>query len=309
MLKTILNARTLFFGVFITFALLFPFPIIYDQLVDEPVSNLLHFPIGFLGVYLLSRIVIKDSTGNRVFIPSSFLGVFMLLLACTVEFLQEITGRSASFEDIHITFWGILCGIAFVELYAYKSEHKIIHRILFGVSILIGGLVSIVPIFLGYALFEEREQHYPVLLQPQTKLPRLLVPVEFTALEPNPNENCSVKVYTKRDQWGGFELPVGDKDWSSYNTLKITLKNESTDTLDLLVRIDDSGDSLEKDLRFGNTWHIEPETVQEIKIPVDEIKSSVAGKDFNLQEVHRIVLASNQEGRDSIFCIFRIELE
>ncbi len=288
------------------FSLLFPFPVLIDELVDEPITNLLHFPIGFLGVYFLSIFFLKLS----IPLATPFIGALVLILACLIELLQELTGRSASFTDIHITFWGIITGIAYTELKIHKPTLRKRYLSLLLSGLTIGALITIPPIFIGYNLYKERETLYPVLLSPDSKLSNLVRPVEYTYLNRNPTLDCSVEVHTETGYWGGLELTAGNKDWSTFNELSISLTNNSEHELQILIRIDDSGDTTEVDSRYGEIFTLKAnEKNKNILIPTTHIKNSVPRKNFNLEQIHRILLATDETQKNSTFCISRIELK
>jgi hypothetical protein len=285
--------------------LLIPFPNFIDELIMEPLTNIFHLPIGFTGVLLIHYFLNADGAK----IPSPFSGAFTLLCAGLIEILQEFVGRSASFEDIFITFWGILAGIATIELLSDKTEKKRPYFILLSISTLIGLLVSIPPIFSGYALYNMRESYYPVLLQASTGLPKLCIPVEYTQLSINPQPDCAIRISSIPDQWSGFELPVGYKNWEHFNSIEIEVSNLSDKETTFLVRIDDSEDSTEIDMRFQISFSLTQNEKKTFSILIEEIPPSVTGKKFNLQEIERLLLVMNESQIDRELCVSSISLK
>lgn len=299
------TSRIVLSSFIIIFSLLYPFPNIIDKLIDKPLTDLLHFPIGFFGVVIISMLANK----KNIPISTPFIGSFILIFACLTEFIQEFSGRSASLTDIHITFWGILSGIAYSEIYLGNTILKMRYYLLLFFSFLIGMLVSVPPILFGFKLYNERENYYPVLLAPNTNLAKLLIPVEFTYLETSPDKDCTVKVHTHPDNWSGAELHTANKDWSIFENLEINLSNTSEAQIEILIRIDDSDDSSEVNLRFGKSFSINSNETKNIIIPIKEITESVKGKDFNLKSVNRILIVNNQKLENLTFCINKIELK
>jgi len=290
-----------FLALFILLILLIPFPDPFDKIIMEPLANLFHLPIGFFACYILHRYL----TMSGIIIHPTFTGAFTLSLALTVEILQELVGRSASIQDIFITFWGVLAAIFFLEDSSNLKKKYLLSLL----SLALGLLVSITPIFYAYALYKEREEWYPILLAVDTNLDQLIRPTGEIYIKDPKEPQYVFEMESKSSEWSGIELPIGDKDWSAFSELRIRTKNTGKNDIILLIRIDDSGDASEVDLRFGKLFDLKANETIDISIPILEISDSVKGKAFNINSIRRIVISMKGDNKRRELCIGKINLE
>ncbi|HMO18272.1 MAG TPA: hypothetical protein PKA63_13270 [Oligoflexia bacterium] len=295
-----------FIAIIIAFGLLFPFPKWADPLISEPISNLLHLPIGFVGTIIILEFFGKNNDKFRIQPPVA--GALALSLSLLFEVLQQATGRNGSFIDVFISFWGILAAVFWFDR---SPKLKIWHWKVFipvFLSLVIGLIISIPPIFAGFKLYQERELMFPVLLAQNSSLAALTSPIENSDARLQNKGECIIEIKSTAGKWSGIELEAGDKDWSSYKILSVYLENFSTDGLLILLRIDDSGDSSESHSRFGKFIHLESFEKKNVLIPVSKIISEVKGRIFNINEVRRIVIASDKDQSERKYCVGEIRL-
>lgn len=289
-----------FFGLFILLILLIPFPDPLDKIIMEPLANFCHLPIGFFACYILHRYL----TICGIIIHPTFTAAFTLSLALTVEILQELVGRSASIQDLFITFWGVLAAIFLLE----ESSNRKMKYLLSFLSLMLGLLVSIPPIFYAYALYKEREELYPILLAVNTNLDRLIKTTGEAYIKNSNDSQCVFEIESKSSEWSGIELPIGDKDWSIFSELRLSTKNTGENDIKLLIRIDDSGNASEVDLRFGKLFELKPNEKTDISIPIFKISDSVKGKAFDIHSIRRLIISMEGDEKVREICIGKILL-
>jgi len=296
----------LLLAISVSFSLLIPFPKWGDGLIVQPFSDFLHLFVGFIGTVIIINIFGKRS--GRFIIHPPLAGALALALSLLFEVLQGLTGRSGTFIDLFISFWGILAAVFWLDAPIVNGKRKVKFMLISGVFFAIGLLVSIPPIIFGYETYKLRERLFPVILNTNSGLRALIFPIENSNLQVPDNPLCAVKIKSEADTWSGIDIPTGDKDWSGFEALSIYIENGSNEDLRLLLRIDDSGDVSESNLRFGQFIDLVAYEKKTIIVPISSMKDQVEDRVFNLKEIRRIIISSVKEQEAREFCVGEMRL-
>ncbi len=296
------------------FLFLFPFPSGGNKFLWKHVFDAGHFAMFFLlcvGIYLWLR---QQATPAKEIIRSLF---FSTLVAASIEIIQPLTGRSASFVDLLNGFLGALTASYLLAVFERVGLRYTIPRALL-LGILVQAVV-LIPSYQAWRALEIRDQHFPQLGyfdKPQSlsvwrsmnsknnptpaKTRLVLLPGEH----PSP----ALWVSSFQDTWSGVYYDGGAQDWSAYRFLVFETFNPQDEALEISLRVDDTEDCQKYANRFNRTIRIAPgHDVQ--RLDLDDIRRGPESRELNLREIRFLYVFRNKDAKSTQFALNDVRLE
>lgn len=296
------------------FVFLFPFPSGGNKFLWKHVFDAGHFALFFalsVGTYFWFR-QFRDfpSAVSR----SLFLSIFV---AAAIEIIQPLTGRSGSWVDLLNGSLGALSASYSIVLLERLGIKRALPPTLLLAALL--QLLVLTPTYHAWVALEVRDQHFPQLGYFQT--PSSLAvwrsmnsknnPTPATrVLAPRPGSSKAplLWVRTFSNTWSGVYYDGGAQDWSNYDSLLIRSYNPQDESLELSLRIDDTGNCSKYADRFNRTFQIEPGE-NSIRISLEEIKNGPEARTLNLEEIRFLYIFRDKKAASSQFALEDIRLE
>lgn len=224
-------------------------------------------------------------------------GAVSMGLMVLIEVLQSFVGRTASFEDIQISLFGIVVALSGVVVW-----HTMDSRILKGGHLLFTLLIVLwvaQPAWHEWRAVWLRDQQFPLLGSFEDPLERRLwkgsgvahgVPTRLSRSKHGVTEGkYSLQVETVHDAWSGTIFSAGRQDWRGYGHLVIELYNPST-PFNLSVRVDDAAiTSPDYSERYNGRYRITAGR-NTLSIPLARIARGPKTRELDLGRIRRVVL-------------------
>jgi hypothetical protein len=302
-LKTAIRRRLLFVafvGIVMAFGLLFPFPV-GGRLWSE-VFNLAHAP-AFGGILILiaaqldPALIRTGSPKQRVvtMTPSRILILaLMLMIAGTGgELMQTFAGRHSSISDILANTLGLVAGG--IWLIAQQLQTKIRSAFRFGAVFLIAA-VSANPA-LNMLDCIQQINSFPQLAS--FERPRELSSwyaqnaIMVRSTDWSVEGSHSMKLTMEPLEFSGTGMNWLEGDWSRFRELRFSIFNPSENMVPLILRIEDHAHELsdfEPSDRFQQVIELAPKAVQEIRIPLEELRQAPQSREMEVTSIRQIEL-------------------
>ncbi|MBL8818796.1 MAG: hypothetical protein JNL58_22395 [Planctomyces sp.] len=307
-LQTAIRRRLLFVafvGTVMAFGLLFPFPV-GGRLWSE-VFNLAHAP-AFCGILILiaaqldpavirKTVIRKEPPKQRIatMTPSRILILaLMLMIAGTGgELMQTFAGRHSSISDILANTLGLVAGG--IWLVAQNLQTRIRSAVRFGAVFLIAA-VSANPA-LNILDCIQQINSFPQLAS--FERPRELSSwyaqnaIMVRSTDWSVDGSHSMKLTMEPLEFSGTGMNWLEGDWSRFRELRFSIFNPSENMVPLILRIEDHAHELsdfEPSDRFQQVIELAPKAVQEIQIPIDELRQAPQSREMDVTSIRQIEL-------------------
>jgi hypothetical protein len=215
-----------------------------------------------------------------------------LVLAVSTEALQPLTGRDAAWNDLMNDASGAVAALCVsVALHARRARPQGI--LLWFAAILLAS-ISTWPLVWSLMAYQHRAAVAPMLLDLNTSRGRYFLQRNAARIE-SLNANAWLISPTGGD-WPGLGVIEVLPDWRDYKTLVIDLTNPGTTPLQLLVRIDDHGQSENYSDRFNGRFSVAPGQRFQWRMPLATLRTSSNQRAIELGRMRRIYLFQRGNG-------------
>ena len=228
--------------------------------------------------------------------------VITLLLGVSIELMQHITARTPEYGDVLRDFTGSLIALVFISpkprLRSVSAGNAL------RISVLVLLLIQLWP--LTRSLVDEAfaRHQFPVLSDLETPFEidrwagNAILSVQTMPLI---SRGKLLKLSLSTDKYSGAALNYFDSDWTSFNTLKISLYNPDSGSLRITCRIHDlqhADGNEEYEDRFNHSYLL-TQGWNHIEIDLNEVKESPANRrmDMSLIRVLGLFVTSLQAPR------------
>lgn len=282
----------------------------------SPRAYRLAWDLGHLGVFFVWTIaaLIASTAFAKLSLHKQLLVALpaILALGVSVEWMQGILGRSFALSDILNNLLGGGTAIVF----ASPSRSSITRRGLRAVQAVVLVLVLWQLSPLARVLIDDviAIQQFPVLSDFET-------PFEVTRWHSRSrieidrqlsrHGKASLKVPLVTTKYSGAELQHFPSDWRSYEMLRVSIYNASSDPLRLTFSIYDRqhitngqpySDRFNTTLIFTQGWH-------DVEIPIREIESGPKGRYLDLRQVSAVRIVAVSLKNPRVMYIDNVRLE
>jgi len=285
------------------------------------IYNLGHIPLfGLFAVLVLE--ISRASLGRFLVAPLAHYGIALgatVVVSVATELLQlNMPGRQAEFQDALHNIIGGLCFLALracLDTALWQPDGSRMRRwVAVGASLTL--LVSFWPLAnLGWHYgmraaafpvlvdFDSRWQR-PFLSSPRAGLDKMKAPAGWTQRK---NQKI-VAIKFMAAPWPGVSMHEPYPDWSGFNTLRFDVYSELSKPVDLILRIDDISHNNQHRDRFNRTFSVQP-GLNQIAVPLSDIRNAPSGRDLDLQEITQMILFSRRPEEPFTLYLSEIWLE
>ncbi len=284
----------------------------YNEFASE-VLNTAHLPA--FAIFTLSLFSnIPKHFGNRRYLIALTISV---VLAVAIEWIQARIGREASWEDVMLDLVGIMLALSGIYLW---QKNQI--RLRWGYAVFTLAIIVFLsyPIAIkGYSIYWQQQQ-FPLFGDFENDTDLYLWKTQGgtsdnpTRVELQTNNathgNQALRITTGQGGWGGIYFLTYDADWSNYKYFTLNLFNPGDQDFNFFIRIDDSDERapIYYEHRFNYSQKINPE-MNEIRIPVDTIATSLKSRNLNIKSIRRFILYLEKNAPSRTFYIDNVRLE
>ena len=252
---------------------------------------------GFISFAISYRLSISKQFSNKIIM---YVVVFVMAMALgfIVEAVQSLTSRDADLSDILRNMVGILAGLCFASVVHEKNmlrKRAIVLRLLIGSCLLLIGLYPLIQLSWHYM---ERAKAFPLITDFDAQWSSSFI--RFNNAEilrgSETKQGKKTGLYLVRFNEGkypGISVIEPEPDWSEYHNLHLTVFSGYEKSVDLGLRVHDKMHNQKHEDRFVKKLQIE-KGLNEIVIPLNEIKHKPLGRELDLMNVTGVILFSNK---------------
>lgn len=268
-----------------------------------------HAPAFFLvTVSILYLLFLKDPVRDRR-AATRYIGTFLfcLLAGILVEWIQSVTGRRMSLDDIGADTLGIACGMAGFAWYRGRgAAGRARQAILLSICLVSAG-IAVAPLAWSIAAYWNRNGQFPVIADFNAPTDLYFVSSfgSATSLVTRPDGSRALHVTLHPDEneaWPGIGLYEPVPDWTGYQMLLVDLTNPGDQTLRLTLRVHDRRHNQRLDDRFNQSFVLLPREHTVVRFPLSAIRTAPTIRDMDMGAITGLVLfgSSTLEGREFI---------
>lgn len=286
-----------------------------ESLYQKSLRDSSHAWVFFLGTCTLIQLLrispIAKSRASGSLLALAFTSA--LLTGISIEILQPLVGRSASFLDI---WYDLLGTSAAVVLHlASKTGTTWAKRAWLGLGVLGLLLISAIqPLY--YLKFERlRAELFPVLFNFEHDWEREMFNTNQGAhhsvvdapSEWQGNAGKVLRLDINSGSYPGLRLQHFEADWRQYRTLAIDIFVKKALPQPLNLRINDASHNQKYADRLNKKLNLHP-GMNKVFIDLNQLLSAPAGREMDLSRMQKIILFSQQPGRPFSLYIDNIRL-
>ncbi len=232
-----------------------------------------------------------------------------LLLGIAIEVLQGLLQREASVNDLYRNFFGIISGLGLVSLRRQKSLYNKMLMAMFSLGFLLLGTCSLFQISWHYI---QRANAFPVILDFNAEWSDSFVRFNRTEMEMFSSragdKNRLFHIRFDTGIYPGITIIEPVADWSAYRNLRFKVASGAKDDTNLILRIHDKNHDNNYQDRFNQKLVLHP-GLNEIVIPLDQIKKGPVSRDLDLANIAGLILFLGKVERPQMLEISNIYLD
>ena len=251
---------------------------------------------GVFGVISLSAFTLVSrnlQTSRATWLAYLLALLTAIMIGGLTEIGQIYTHREPGLHDVWVDTRGALCALLFAA--AFDARLRITRpAVTRAVVLTIAGLLSTVilwPLLYSGAAYLNRAYRFPVLFTPVSVLDTFfLEPTPLQIQIADEHFARALVVPLKGHPYAGVTLFEPSSDWRGYTTLVIDATNPSTRDVDIVVRVDDRGRTLNYDDRYNVPQHFAAGEHKIISIPLDDIAHAPQTRILDLGRISQVIL-------------------
>ncbi len=256
--------------ILITALLLFPFPFISEARNAPALANALE-NLGHPLAFGLIAWIAYERFGAR-FARYGLPGPVFLMLALAgfgalTELAQAYTGRDPTLED-----WiGDVLGSGAVILWRASRQ-----RLIRTLSVLCVA-AAIAPLAFTLLSYGARWKEWPVIWRQDSMWLR-----RFSE--------------TQQGAFPGLAVKKPRSDWSGFRAIAVDVRNPGSEPTAVTVRVHDRQHDGSFDDRFNRNFELPPSSASTLRIDLEDVHSSPAGRDMDLQHIAGVIVFARTAG-------------
>lgn len=276
-----------------------------------------HFPV-FGGIAAISFLLLRRhgppgiQPGIR---PYLVVVGFMALLSLATEGLQAfLPGRHPSVADVVTNLLGT---VAFLAIFAARGAGVAARtRAAYLLLALAAATVALQPAATLGLAYLKRAAEFPVIASFSRDIDLLHIEPNGVSLRRTPagasgtpgDEHDLLCIRLERGPYPGIMWPDPVRNWEGFRELELALVNPGKLAIELVLRIDDAPHDGSHHDRFNQSFELPPEGRSTVRFPLESIRSAPQGREFDFQQVTRMILFSTPDHHGQEFCLASIRL-
>ena len=249
--------------------------------------NFGHVPLFVLIGYLTWRGFLKHTDDTFAALIGSL--VLSLLIGITIELVQSLIGRTASWNDLQLDSIGLLL---FVVAGPAQLPMNKTSRRLSGIVLIICLTLKLVPLAAASIDYYTLERQ-PALLSDFESIGQRSRWTRGTLTTVNDqNYNQSLRVSLGTELYEGSTLEYLPRNWKDYSALQLDIFCADQNPALLHIKIRDSQAMIDGDHYEMQFNHVEPISPgwNRIKLSLDQIRNGPRDRSMNLDKIHALTL-------------------
>jgi hypothetical protein len=250
-----------------------------------------------------------------------YLTAFVVAVAIggVTELGQIFTHRDPSLRDVGLDARGAACALALAAVFdvrcrggRWAGRWRVLYL---GIAALLAAVI-LTPLAWTIAGYTVRNQRFPALFVPATRLDLLFVSasgvrLELSALPPAlarvPGE-MALRVPLVTRPYAGVSLDEPRPDWRGYRTLVVEVTNPGRTELDFNVRVHDRAHNWTVEDRFNAEVMIPAGRRETLEFPLETIRAAPRGRPLDLSRIAGVGLFRSGPDGPREFWLHRVEL-
>lgn len=233
-----------------------------------------------------------------------------VFLGGATELIQWFTYRDPSWKDFRTDVIGVATFVSCYALFDSRITHW--RRMLMPLAVIAAG-VMLWPVAVTAHAYYERNRAFPLIFDLNRGIGMYFITTRQvqTRIEtmPKPWANESaLRVDFLPGKWQGIELREPPSDWREFDELKVDLVNPTSETLRVVVRVDDEQHNWKYADRYNGHFDIAPSSRVALRIPIDEIRTAPKTRELDLSKVARVVVFRRRDSQAPSMYVSRMEL-
>ena len=258
-------------------------------------------------LFLCLPVIRRQGSGTRLWSAL----VCFVTTALATESLQHVVGRSFQLLDLLKDALGASLAIALWHV-AHSQDRR--RRLGLGLVALTLGALSLYPLGRAVVFDAMMVDSFPMLVafdSPVTMHQLKPMGVNLSlAANPEVESELALKVELKPGQYPGLEVVKMVSDWSGYQGLRLTLYNPQTQSMPLVLKLQDSQNHrLQGGYhdRLNRSLELMP-GANDVRLAIDEITEAPATRKMAIDDMARISLFAVNMTESAVFYVQGIHL-
>lgn len=233
-----------------------------------------------------------------------------VFLGGATELIQWFTYRDPSWKDFRTDVIGVA---AFVSCYAlFDSRIAHLRRALMPL-VAITLSVLLWPVAVTAHAYYERNRAFPLIFDLNRGIGMYFITTRQvnTRIETMPapwSSESALRVDFLPGKWQGIELREPPSDWREFDELLVDLVNPTSETLRVVVRVDDEQHNWKYADRYNGNFDIASNSRAALRIPIEEIRTAPKTRELDLGRVARVVVFRRRDSQAPSMYVSRMEL-
>lgn len=215
--------------------------------------------------------------------------IISVLFGASLELIQSVVGREASWHDLLRDALGALIGLCLFLVYKFRDagSNQVLTRIaLFAaVAVLAIDMAPLTRLSLHYI---ERTMAFPTVIDPES-------------------DWASSFIRRQRGMYPGLAVIEPEPDWSAYNELSFDVDSTSVRKLQLGLRIHDANHDQRSTDRFNIKVTVMPGH-NSYKVLIDEIRKAPAERELDMMNIAGLTFYSKDQKEWDALNVRNVEL-
>lgn len=233
-----------------------------------------------------------------------------VFLGGATELIQWFTHRDPSWNDFCTDVIGVATFVSCYALFDSRITH--LRRALMPLAA-IALSVMLWPVVVTAHAYYERSHAFPLIFDLNRGIGMYFITTRLvhTRIETMPapwSSESALRVDFLPGKWQGIELREPPSDWRECDELLVDLVNPTSETLRVVVRVDDEQHNWKYADRYNGNFDIAPNSRVGLRIPIEEIRTAPKTRELDLSRVARVVVFRRRDSQAPSMYVSRMEL-
>jgi hypothetical protein len=233
-----------------------------------------------------------------------------VFLGGATELIQWFTYRDPSWKDFRADVIGVGTFVLCYALFDSRITH--LRRTLMPLAVM-GATVMLWPVAVTAHAYYERNRAFPLIFDLNRGIGMYFITTRQvqTRIEPMPapwSNESALRVDFLPGKWQGIELREPPSDWREFDKLIVDLVNPTSETLRVVVRVDDEQHNWKYADRYNGNFDLAPHSRVALRIPIEEIRTAPKNRELDLSKVARVVVFRRRDSQAPSMYVSRMEL-
>jgi VanZ family protein len=273
-----------FAAAFALLVLLLLVPIPHVGKVMDSIGDMLHAPLFAVLAFASFHLLRKHLSSSAVY-PAAICLVVVSIFAALTEWMQLLTGRTPSGQDLFADICGVTMGVLAAVAVATPRRGIRVAFSLAAVSLFAIAIRAPVAVLVDVA---RQRSEMPVLGSFERAGEVLRWAAKESSVSRDPDHatsgSWSLRVDLRPGIYPGTSLPLLPPDWSGFDSLVAEVWLAGAESLRIVVKVTDRAHNNEHEDRFQRAVVLSP-GANTIRIPLAEIAAAPSTRQLDMQRV------------------------